>query len=656
MTAQHGGGFAAATVRAAQQGDREALHELLAEALPLVYNIVGCALQQHSDVDDVVQETMVRAVRGLGDLRDPGAFRSWLVAVAIRQVRDLQRARQAALGRTASLDDAETVPDPAADFAELTILRLGLSGQRKEIAEAGAWLDSGNRELLALWWMEEAGYLGRGELAESLGVPANQVAVRIQRMKQQLTASRVVVRALKESGRCGEFSALTRQWDGTRSPLWRKRLTGHTKQCAICDQQSRDLIPAEKLLVGLPLVAAPVALAAAALHEASLMAGTPGSVSLVNAGAGRAKGVRGAKGANGAKGAKGAKGQGLLTAKSSILAVTAASAVAVAATVIVARGNGSGSGQPVAAPVSSSSATLGSSSASSPSPAPLSPTPSTASTSSAVKATPSRSPSPSSPSSKSAAATVPSVAPPHANGKKGVAAWSAPGLDDDLTASGAAWYYDWSPSRLDHLSGTRPEFVPMIWGPKNADDQTLGKVKSQGTALLGFNEPDMAAQSNMTVAQALDLWPKLQATGLRLGSPAVAMNAATPGGWLDQFMSGAAARGYRVDFITVHWYGSDFRPGPAVDQLRGYLQAIHDRYHLPIWVTEYALIKFSGGSQYPAPDQQAAFVSGSAAMLEGLPYVERFAWFGLAADGAQVGTALYQGKVPTLMGTAFAKS
>jgi hypothetical protein len=39
--------------------------------LPLVYNIVGRALSGHAGVDDVVQETMLRAVRGLGDLRDP---------------------------------------------------------------------------------------------------------------------------------------------------------------------------------------------------------------------------------------------------------------------------------------------------------------------------------------------------------------------------------------------------------------------------------------------------------------------------------------------------------------------------------------------------------------------------------------------------------
>jgi ADP-ribose pyrophosphatase YjhB (NUDIX family) len=49
------------------------------------------ALDGHADVDDVVQDTMLRVVHGLSGLRDPAAFRSWLVAIAIRQVRDRHR-------------------------------------------------------------------------------------------------------------------------------------------------------------------------------------------------------------------------------------------------------------------------------------------------------------------------------------------------------------------------------------------------------------------------------------------------------------------------------------------------------------------------------------------------------------------------------------
>jgi hypothetical protein len=183
---------------------------------------------------------------------------------------------------------------------------------------------------------------------------------------------------------------------------------------------------------------------------------------------------------------------------------------------------------------------------------------------------------------------------------------------------------------------------------------TLSQVKQEGSVLLGFNEPDMSSQSNLTPAQALSLWPQLMATGMQLGSPAVAANGATPGSWLDQFMSGAAAHGYRVNFITLHWYGADFDTAAAVSQLESYIQAVHARYHLPIWLTEFALANFGGSPSTPTPEQQAAFVTAATSMLRGLSYVQRYAWFGLQATPSDGSMGLFStGPVATPAGRAF---
>jgi hypothetical protein len=159
----------------------------------------------------------------------------------------------------------------------------------------------------------------------------------------------------------------------------------------------------------------------------------------------------------------------------------------------------------------------------------------------------------------------------------------------------------------------------------------------------------------MTVSQALALWPQLMATGMTLGSPAVASGADTPGGWLDQFMAGAKARGYRVDFITVHWYGGDFSTGPAVQQLESYLQAVYARYHLPVWLTEFDLTSFSGAAAtFPAEAQQAAFLTAATTMLDSLSYVQRYAWFALPTSAGSGTTGLFNaGPSVTAVGTAF---
>lgn len=252
-----------ALVAAAQRGDRQALDELLAGYIPLVYNIVGRALDGHHDVDDVVQETLVRAVDRLGDLRDPSAFRAWLVAIAVRQVRDRWRDLQVrpvayGAGSDARLDAA----DPGADFVDLTILQLELSDQRRETVLATRWLDLDDRELLALWWLEAAGELSRAELSGALGLSTGHTSVQVQRMKQQLAVARTVVRALAAAPQCAELGGLARQWDGLPSSVWRKRFARHTRECVACAARTHEMVPAERLLAGLALVPIPALLAA----------------------------------------------------------------------------------------------------------------------------------------------------------------------------------------------------------------------------------------------------------------------------------------------------------------------------------------------------------------------------------------------------------
>lgn len=240
-----------ALVIAARNGDRAAGERLAAQYLPLVYNVVGRALNGHPDVDDVVQETMLRALSGLPSLRDPARFRSWLVAIAMNQV----RTRWSGLGhRPDPLEATEEPADPAADFVDLTILRLELSGQRRETAEATRWLDDSERDVLSLWWLETTGDLSRSELAEALGLSPQHAAVRVQRVKNQLDVGRAVVRALASDPRCPALEDLLGDWDGTPTPLWRKRIARHVRGCASCSDGSAGLVPPEGLLSGLALV------------------------------------------------------------------------------------------------------------------------------------------------------------------------------------------------------------------------------------------------------------------------------------------------------------------------------------------------------------------------------------------------------------------
>ncbi|MFC4591581.1 sigma-70 family RNA polymerase sigma factor [Sphaerisporangium corydalis] len=640
-----------AMVTAARDGDQRALDALVADSLPLLYNIVGRALNGHDDVDDVVQETLLRVVRALPGLRDPEAYRSWLVAIAVREVRDHEQDRRTTQNRRADLDTATELPDPASDFAAVTILRLGLTDQRREVAEATRWLDGEDRALLALWWLEETGELGRADLAGALGLSGRHAAVRVQRMKEQVQTARTVTRALHADPRCPELRSLAWNWDGAPSPLWRKRFARHVRDCAVCGRRTTGLLPIDRLLSGLPLLPVPAALLLRHLPDASPAAQAAAAHLPSGPDAGYAGPDTGYPGPDAghlalgpdaehlsfgpdavARALPGARPRGLLSSLShSQVAVPAAVAGVVAVVTGAVVAGHLTAPAPRAAPP--------------PAAAPASPSPSE---------TPTPSPSPTPRRASATPKPSPKAAVPASSARKGVGVWRAPGVGAALARSRASWYYTWS-TRHDGIGASKAvRFVPMVWGSGSVTPAALAQARSAGPYLLAFNEPDMPAQANMSVEKALSLWPKLMAAGRVLSSPAVAFDGDKPGGWLGRFMSGAAARGYRVDFIALHWYGADFRAPAATAQLKSYLQAVYKRYRKPIWLTEYALIDFSKGTRFASDAQQAAFVTASTRMMATLPYVRRYAWFGLPSSGAEPNSGLFRADgTPTRAGRAF---
>ena len=193
------------------------------------------------------------------------------------------------------------------------------------------------------------------------------------------------------------------------------------------------------------------------------------------------------------------------------------------------------------------------------------------------------------------------------------------------------WYYNWS---LNQNSSRDVEYVAIRqnqwWPSLNENWKTRGI-----NHLLGFNEPDHAEQANMTVAQAINTWPTLLATGLRVGAPAV-----TDGGanWLYSFMDQADAAGLRVDFVPVHYYRcyDPANPTGAATQFYNYLKGIYDRVKRPIWVTEWNNGANWTGCADPTFPQQQAAVAKMIEMLDNTPFVERYAIFNWVEDVRRV--------------------
>lgn len=203
---------------------------------------------------------------------------------------------------------------------------------------------------------------------------------------------------------------------------------------------------------------------------------------------------------------------------------------------------------------------------------------------------------------------------------------------------GVGWYYNWRP--IASLDVSMAEFVPMIWGREDTTDETLARVvhSNRSGHLLGFNEPERRDQSNLTVAEAIQAWPRLMQTGFRLGSPAISLDRRGKA-WLREFL-GAVGTGLRVDFICVHWYGDLIRPD-AAETLRAELGAIHQAYGQPVWLTEFGAMDayFSAGQNGPL--LAAEFIQRTRPMLESLSFLERAAWFSASPVEGYLASALF---------------
>ena len=222
------------------------------------------------------------------------------------------------------------------------------------------------------------------------------------------------------------------------------------------------------------------------------------------------------------------------------------------------------------------------------------------------------------------------------NPKRGLGITTKPGSQwrEKLEQSNARWFYSWG-SNAPETIPDQIKFVPMVFGkPGKELPASLGATfKREGfKEILGFNEPDHKDQSDMTVEKALELWPSLMATGLRLGSPACAH---PDSDWMKAFMKGVAEQHLRVDFVTVHSYG-----GLSADALMNQLAAVRELFGRPLWITEFGVgdwkAKTRAENRYH-PEQIVKFMEEVLPRLDHCDFVERYAWFPAQPDNRALG-------------------
>jgi RNA polymerase sigma-70 factor, ECF subfamily len=158
-------------VERAVSGDRGAFDRLVEPYLAVALGAARLITGQEADAADAVQDALLRAWQGLGDLRDPLLFPAWFRQIVVRSATRFARRRGQVL--ELNLEAPGSTDSLEREF------------DRRQLARAFDRLDSKDRALLTLhhYWQ-----LPVAESARLLGLPEGTVRSRVHHAMRRLRA------------------------------------------------------------------------------------------------------------------------------------------------------------------------------------------------------------------------------------------------------------------------------------------------------------------------------------------------------------------------------------------------------------------------------------------------------------------------------------
>jgi RNA polymerase sigma-70 factor (ECF subfamily) len=166
-------------VARARDGDQVAFEELVRSTYADTYTLARRLTGNEEDASDVVQESYLRAYRGLHRFRGDAQFSTWLYRItancASTHMGKRARRRTEALPDDAAVIDANPERDPSAR-AEATVLR-----DRLEVA-----LDHLPAKLRAVVVLRDVYDMPHEAIAAELGISESAAKVRLHRARRQL--------------------------------------------------------------------------------------------------------------------------------------------------------------------------------------------------------------------------------------------------------------------------------------------------------------------------------------------------------------------------------------------------------------------------------------------------------------------------------------
>jgi RNA polymerase sigma factor (sigma-70 family) len=151
--------------------EKEFIH-LLNQHQRIIYKVCNLYMQSHADKDDLFQEITLQAWKAYNSFRGDAKFSTWLYRVALNTAITFYRKEK----KQSIFISTDTLPDDGSSYDD------PIEEQTKAMHKAIGELSSVDKAIVMLY-LEDYSYL---EIGEMVGITANNVAVKMNRIKTKL--------------------------------------------------------------------------------------------------------------------------------------------------------------------------------------------------------------------------------------------------------------------------------------------------------------------------------------------------------------------------------------------------------------------------------------------------------------------------------------
>ena len=152
----------------AKNGDKDAFERLIIMHEVSLFRVANGILQNEEDAEDAYQETIIKAYRGIGNLKKNEYCKTWLIRIMINQCSVLLKNRR----KRVLLKEYIDIKIKTMDGYEKLELWIAVRTLEEEL-----------RQVIILYYYED---YQQNEIGELLGIPYGTVKSRLSRAKEKL--------------------------------------------------------------------------------------------------------------------------------------------------------------------------------------------------------------------------------------------------------------------------------------------------------------------------------------------------------------------------------------------------------------------------------------------------------------------------------------